>query len=683
MSEQVEREVDVLIVGGGLAGLALARQLLLRSELNILLVDRKALPPSRQKVGEATVQVSGYYYARVLEMEEHLLCEHYMKYNLRFYWKGSAGDGISRYEELDQSYIRGLSNIVTYQLDRNVFEAALLAACCASPRFELHAPAADLAVELQEESAERPAAAGGEAGPHHFRFRSGDQQVAGRAAWVVDASGRGRFLARRQGLDAESPIQHGSTFCWVDGLVDIEKLTDLDAPGVRKRRDRARLGHVPAMLATNHFCGEGYWFWTIPLHGKTSLGLVYDRNLVPRQDVATAEKMIDWVCRQYPLFARDLPQRQIVEWSGFTDFALDSTRTISAARWAMCGEACRFSDPLYSPGGDLISIYNTLITDAILTADPRQLASKVRMYEELARAVYEAYVPSFAVSYEVLGDQETFTLRYVWELAVYFSFFVFPFINDLFTDRQFVPFFLRNFARLGPTNRNLHGFLVGFYRWKKADAASAAAGVGAGGSGDAGSVGAAGGFGEAGSAAAAPRHFDFYEFEHLRAAEACFYRVGLTAEEARPVLTEQLENLEDLARFAVAHISSVVTGDRRALSAAFVAGIDLRRLVFDPAAMQERLAEIGAVGAVGAPPAPGANGAPDANGASGAEGAGGEPAPYSWRCKPASMERFRRMVSRAPQEEAAANPAAAAAPGAEEVLESVEVGAPAGAGGAP
>ncbi len=639
MSEQVERDVDVLIVGGGLAGLALARQLLLRSELNILLVDRKALPPTRQKVGEATVQVSGYYYARVLEMEEHLLCEHYMKYNLRFYWKGSAGDGISRYEELDQSYIRGLSNIVTYQLDRNVFEAALLAACCASPRFELHAPAADLAVELQEEIA--PGLAGAEGGPHQFSFRSGDRVIAGRAGWVVDASGRGRFLARRRKLDAESPIQHGSTFCWVDGLVDIERLTDLDAPGVRKRRDRAMLGHVPALLATNHFCGEGYWFWTIPLHGKTSLGLVYDRNLVPRQEVATAEKMIDWVCRQYPLFARDLPRRQIVDWGGFTDFALDSTRTISTARWAMCGEACRFSDPLYSPGGDLISIYNTLITDAILTADPGQLASKVRLYEELARAVYEAYVPSFAVSYEVLGDQETFTLRYVWELAVYFSFFVFPFINDLFTDRQFVPFFLRNFARLGPTNRNLHGFLVGFYRWKKANAPA----------GEQRSEES----GESGAAAAAPRCFDFYEFEHLRAAEACFYRVGLTAEEARPVLAEQLENLEDLARFAVAHMSAVVTGDPRALSAAFVAGIDLRRLVFDPAAMRERLAAIGAAGV--------------------------EPAPYAWRCKPASMERFRGIAVLAPR---SAEPvtAGAAEPGGPEGPECVEAGAPAVVGSA-
>src|ERR1700680_1786952 len=143
--EHIRRDLDVLIIGGGLAGLALAPQLLLRSDKQVLLVDRRALPPTKQKVGEATVQMSGYYYARVLEMEEHLLCEHYMKYNLRFYWKHSAGG--ERYEDLDQSYIRNLSNIVTYQLDRNVFEAELLRVNLASPRVSLHAAGAGLEVE--------------------------------------------------------------------------------------------------------------------------------------------------------------------------------------------------------------------------------------------------------------------------------------------------------------------------------------------------------------------------------------------------------------------------------------------------------------------------------------------------------------------------------------------------------
>ena len=72
------------------------------------------------------------------------------------------------------------------------------------------------------------------------------------------------------------------------------------------------------------------------------------------------------------------------------------------------------------------------------------------------RVMYEAYVPSYAISYDCLGDQPgRSSYKYGWELAVYFGFYVLPFINDLFTDEEFLPFFLRKFGLLGPINRQL------------------------------------------------------------------------------------------------------------------------------------------------------------------------------------------------------------------------------------
>jgi flavin-dependent dehydrogenase len=547
-------DVDVLITGAGLAGLTLARQLLLsRPEIRILMVDRAAeIPSPKQKVGEATVQVSGYYYSRVLEMEEHLLLEHYLKYNLRFYWKTQRGGDV--WEDLSQSYIRKISNIATYQLDRNVFEAAVLAKNRESASFELILSISGLAVDLAEEAGE---------GPHAFRFEVDGREVSGRAAWVVDASGRNRFLVKRQKLDRPTPIRHGSSFLWVEGLLDPEKCTNLDRKQIRLRPERGTLGHFPTFLATNHYCGEGYWFWEIPLHGKTSLGLVYDSANVASKDVATADKLIDWICREYPLYEKELRQRKVLHHSGFTSFALDSGQTLSASGWALCGEACRFTDPLYSPGGDLISIYNTLIADAILTADRQELEAKVRLYEPLARAVYEAYVPSFAVSYCTLGDQECFSLRYVWELTVYFAFYVFPFINDLHVDRTFLPGFLRRFGKLGPINQGIHRLLAAYYRWKKENVVLAAP---------------------------EPVFFDFTEVGALAAAELTFYKVGVSLDEARAVLDDQLENLRDLARWTAAHVAASVLDDPRAVtSAAFIRGLDIDDLQFDPAAMAERL----------------------------------------------------------------------------------------------
>jgi 2-polyprenyl-6-methoxyphenol hydroxylase-like FAD-dependent oxidoreductase len=554
MEEKNQREVDVLIIGAGLAGLCLARQVLMAApEKRILMVDRlPEVPSPKQKVGEATVQVSGYYYSRVLEMEEHLLREHFLKYNLRFYWKSQRGGDV--WEDLSQSYIRKISNIATYQLDRNKFEAAVLEKNRENPNFELIHPMTGLEVKLAEGDGDEV---------HSFRFEADGREVAGRAAWVVDASGRNRFLVKREKLDRPTPIHHGSSFLWVEGLLDPEKCTNLDRRAIRLRPERSALGHFPTFLATNHYCGEGYWFWEIPLHGKTSLGLVFDSANVAFKDVCTPEKLVEWICREYPLYARDLPQRKILHHSGYNSFALDNGQTISLHRWALVGEACRFTDPLYSPGGDLISTYNTLITDCILTPDRRQLEAKIRYYEPLARAIYEAYVPSFSVSYCTLGDQECFSLRYVWELTVYFAFYVFPFINDLHINQSFLPAFLRRFGQLGPINQGIHRLLAAFYRWKKENVILATP---------------------------EPVFFEFTDVGALAAAELTFYKVGVDLDEAREVLDEQLENLRDLARWTAAHVAAAVLEDpRAAANAAYIQGIDVNDLQFDPKAMAARL----------------------------------------------------------------------------------------------
>ncbi|HRC84290.1 MAG TPA: lycopene cyclase family protein [Thermoanaerobaculia bacterium] len=541
---------DVVIVGGGLAGLSLARQLLLSTQRTVLLLERlPELPPKRQKVGESTVQLAGYYFSRVLELEEHLMNCHYLKYNLRFYWP-SAGRSNQGFEDVSQGFIRDFSNVASYQVDRNVLEGELFRLCSAEPRFRAVLGANVGDVEL-----------GTGAADHRVRFTTagGAQEV--QAGWVVDTSGRNRLFAKRRQLLRPSPIRHGTYFWWVEGLIDIEKLSSRSGRERRLDPSRRTLGHLPSWLATNHFVGEGFWFWVIPLHGKTSLGLVYDRAVVDLEEINKPEKASEWVIERFPFLARELRHRKVLDASGYRSYAHDCGETLSAERWAMTGEAGRFTDPLYSPGSDLIAIYNTLVVDAIETEDPTELAAKVRAYEQLQRAVYGAYLPSYVYSYDVLGDPEAFFLKYTWELAVYFVFYVFPFINDLFTDRRFIATHLRAFSRLGPINHGLQKLLSAYYQWKKPRI----------------------GLPEE------PIHFDFNDLGPLARARTTFYQIGIEVEEARKVLAEQLENLDELARFLYARIASVVLDEPRVLeSAAFVAGIDPAALRFDPEEMARR-----------------------------------------------------------------------------------------------
>lgn len=536
----MEKQYDVVIIGGGLAGLTLARQLLLYTEKTVLVVDREQqLPIVQQKVGESNVQVQGHYLARVLDLEVHLFHEQVMKYNLRFMWR--TGDG-KNFEDVSHSYIRHFSNIACYQLDRNKLEGELIRLNRQNERFLLLEGISELDIAIQT------------GGNHTIRFDQGGQSHEVTGGWVVDTSGRVRHLAGKMETKTKSVIRHSTAFFWTEGTVNIEKLTSSSQAEYRKRPERAELGHLPFWLATNHFCGEGYWFWVIPLHDRTSFGLVFDNQLIDVKDVNTAEKLLKWLYNEYPLFEHELTLDKFIDFQVLHNYSHNCERTISADKWAMSGFAGRFTDPLYSPGGDAISIYNTLIVDAIQSPTDEDLAGKINGYEAMMDTVYRSYVPSFHHSYNALGDQEAFSMKYVWELSIYFSFYVFPFINDLYTDRYFLVPFLRRFAQLGELNRNLLIFISSYYEWKKGNIAKPTK----------------------------PIFFEFKDIDTLVRAESTFYKVGVTAKVALKELDQQFEHLEELARFYVAHVSAVVAGNPElAKSRAHVELIKLKEIEFN------------------------------------------------------------------------------------------------------
>jgi len=83
---------DVVIGGGGLAGLSLARQLsLYMPEVSVAVVDPlvRPLPEAAFKVGESSVEVGARYFGEVLQLAPYLTQKHYRKFGLRYF----LGDG--------------------------------------------------------------------------------------------------------------------------------------------------------------------------------------------------------------------------------------------------------------------------------------------------------------------------------------------------------------------------------------------------------------------------------------------------------------------------------------------------------------------------------------------------------------------------------------------------------------
>lgn len=541
---------DVIILGGGLAGLTLARQILLQTELSVLQLDKSPeLPRLGQKIGESTVQVGGYYLSRVLELEEYLVHKQVMKYNLRFYWPttGRNNDDILDYS---QGYIRKFSNIPTYQIDRNQVEAKLIELNLQNRRYRLRRGAGIQSVLL------------GEAGSDHrvsFTLEGSAMEAVGH--WVIDATGVSRFLTRQLKNRKACELRHGASYFWVDGTVNLERLSRTPYARLRAHPFRRDVGHSPFWMATNHFSGPGYWLWVIPLPERTSFGLVYDEDYVDPEDVTEQAALKEWICQHIPVLAPVLAEKEMLEHGSMRRYAYDCSAILSADRWALTGISGRFSDPLYSPGSDLMAMQNSFILECLKIEDPKALASHVSMFNRLHEALFSAFLPSYRVSYGALGDQEAFTLKYAWELAIYFGFYVFPFVNEHFSDRLFIIGFFRRFARLGPANLKVQNYVQGLSQWKARRG---------NGNGD-------------------PRYFDFSDLEPLARAELCFYEVGHEPEQALRILDQQLESLEEFARFILAHIESRVAGAPELMDDAnFVAEIVFEDGHFDEAAILER-----------------------------------------------------------------------------------------------
>lgn len=415
-----ELELDVAIVGGGLAGGCLARQLQRRLPgLRIGVFERRQDAPA--KVGESLVEIGNHYLATRLQLQRYLDENHLPKNGLRFFF--DSPDRATALPHMGEIGTQDFPVYPSFQVDRARLDADLRAMNRAA------------GVDVRTGWIARRARIGEGNAPHGLVVEdpAGDPlQV--RARWLVDASGRARWLQRN--LD-QAPVEltHriGSVWGRFEGVLDVD--------GLGPPAWRARVDNTPRYLSTNHFGYPGYWIWFIPLGaGKTSVGVCAAADRIT-PDLRRPDGFRAFLRRHRAV--RDLLEgARAIDTMSFGQLGYGTRSFYGPPRTAFIGEAAAFPDPFYSPGTDLIALQNDFLTELVAReaegAAPAALDGLHRLFDGYLALRFDAAMLVYRDLYPILGSFDVYGLRWRFDIQNYYNLWFDPYFRGLHLDPAYL-----------------------------------------------------------------------------------------------------------------------------------------------------------------------------------------------------------------------------------------------------
>ena len=418
---KIESRYDVVIAGGGLAGLCLSIELELKHPgIRVLVVEKSKhpQPEAAHKVGESSVEAASHYFLNILGVED-LLDAELRKFGLRFFMSDGKNEDISTRLECGPSHYL---YVPSFQIDRGHFEN------------QLAARAQQLGVDFADGYQVGKISLSPANGDHGVKLKGAGEQVEIGCRWVVDASGRTALLKKQ--LELAQPNRHQVNAAWfrIDAPIELDDWSE--DPEWQTRVE------VPRRLSTNHLMGEGYWVWLIPLaRGRTSVGIVADDRLHSFADLSNSEKALAWLDRHEPQCAGVVRQHleHQMDFRALKNYSHDVKKMFSGERWCLTGDAGMFADPLYSPGSDFIGMANGFACD-LITRDLRgePLGDLPETYDQVYRSLGRTFLVTYHRQYPLMAHPRIMTTKVLWDFVMYWGGVALLFCHDKLLDSNFM-----------------------------------------------------------------------------------------------------------------------------------------------------------------------------------------------------------------------------------------------------
>jgi flavin-dependent dehydrogenase len=402
--EQAEERWDAIVIGGALSGASTAFLLHRRNpRLRVLILEKDTL--FRRRVGEATVEISGYFLGRVLGLTEHLNQQHLVKQGLRYWFANEKTQTLADCSETGPGYNVRFPG---YQVDRSVLDEHLLQET-AKGGVTVRRGVKVRDIELVDGGTQTV----------HWHDEDGKRGVE-RARWVVDASGVGSLLARKNGWfqpNRDHPI--AAVWSRWSGVKNWDSL-ELAA----KFPEYATRAKAIRFTATNQLMGWGWWAWFIPLKGgDVSVGFVYDQRFTDLPEGGSLGDRLRQLIEQHPAGKEMLSEAHFHE--GDVHFRRNlayCSSTFAGNGFVIVGDAAAFMDPFYSPGMDWISYSSSAaaaLIDSCLRGKPAK--ERVERHNQRFHLSYTRWFESiYRDKYFYMGDQELMTLAFRLDLGGYY-----------------------------------------------------------------------------------------------------------------------------------------------------------------------------------------------------------------------------------------------------------------------